>query len=59
MDAFIAPPRIDEVNILAGVLGKHLGVKKHRHVNRPDYDPVVEPRIDAAIHPRLLTANTI
>ena len=61
MDAFIAATKNDEVNILAGVLGKHLGVKKSIvMVNRPDYDPVVEALgIDAAIHPRLLTANTI
>lgn len=61
MDAFIAATRNDEVNILAGVLGKHLGVKKSIvKVSRPDYGPVVEALgIDAAIHPRLLTANTI
>jgi trk system potassium uptake protein TrkA len=61
MDAFIAATKNDEVNILAGVLGKHLGVKKSIvMVNRADYDPVVEALgIDAAIHPRLLTANTI
>ncbi len=60
-DAFIAATSNDELNILAGLQAKSLGVKRNLvMVNKPDYIPVAENLgIDVALSPLLLAAGTI
>ncbi|MBU1700743.1 MAG: Trk system potassium transporter TrkA [Candidatus Eisenbacteria bacterium] len=61
IDFFAALSKQDEVNLLAGILCKELGVPKVVVLtHRPDYMPIVERLdIDEAISPRILTAQTI
>ena len=60
-DAFVAVTGNDEVNIVSGLIAKHLGVGKVIvEVNQPSYGPVVDTLgLDQAVHPRLVTASTI
>ncbi|HHY36174.1 MAG TPA: Trk system potassium transporter TrkA [Firmicutes bacterium] len=61
IDAFVAVTGNDEVNIVSGLVAKHLGVRKVIvEVNQPTYAPVVDTLgLDQAVHPRLVTAGTI
>lgn len=60
-DAFVATTYNDEVNILAGLLAKNLGVPRSLTiVNKPRYIPLAEAvGIDVAGSPTLLTARKI
>jgi trk system potassium uptake protein TrkA len=61
MDVFAAISNNEEVNIMASLLAKRLGVKKViTIVNRTDYLPLADNLgIDAVLSPRLITAGTI
>lgn len=61
MDVFAAISNNEELNIMASMLAKSLGVKKViAIVNRPDYLPLAyNLGIDAVLSPRLITAGTI
>ncbi|MGI6582747.1 MAG: Trk system potassium transporter TrkA [bacterium] len=60
-DAFVAVTGNDEVNIVSGLIAKHLGVRKVIvELNQSNYAPVVDTLgLDQAVHPRLVTASTI
>jgi trk system potassium uptake protein TrkA len=61
MDVFAAISNNEELNIMASMLAKSLGVKKViAIVNRPDYLPLAyNLGIEAVLSPRLITAGTI
>ncbi|MCX7913871.1 MAG: Trk system potassium transporter TrkA [Thermodesulfovibrionales bacterium] len=61
MEAFLAVSNNDELNIMASLLAKKLGVKKTiTIVNRTDYIPLArELGLEVVLSPRLITANTI
>jgi trk system potassium uptake protein TrkA len=61
MDVFAAISNNEELNIMASMLAKSLGVKKViAIVNRPDYLPLAyNLGIEAVLSPRLITASTI
>jgi len=61
MDVFAAISNNEELNIMASLLAKRLGVKKViTIVNRTDYLPLADSLgIEAVLSPRLITASTI
>lgn len=61
MDGFVAVTGIDEENLIIALLAKQLGTKKViAKVSRSAYARLVETvGVDAAISPRLITANDI
>jgi trk system potassium uptake protein TrkA len=61
MDAFVAVSNNEELNIMAGLLAKKLGVGKTiAIVNRPDYIPLAHSLgLQAVLSPRVITASTI
>jgi trk system potassium uptake protein TrkA len=61
MDVFAAVSNNEELNIMASLLAKRLGVKKViTIVNRTDYLPLADSLgIEAVLSPRLITAGTI
>jgi trk system potassium uptake protein TrkA len=61
MDVFVAISNNEELNIMASLLAKSLGVKKVISiVNRTDYLPLANNLgIEAVLSPRLITAGTI
>jgi trk system potassium uptake protein TrkA len=60
-DVFVAVTRTDEVNLMAGLLAKKLGIETVIAVaHKADYAPIYEELgIDITISPRLLAANAI
>ena len=60
-DVFVCLTDDDKLNLLVGLLAKHLGAKRAiAQVRRSDYIDLMENvGIDAGISPRLLTANAI
>jgi trk system potassium uptake protein TrkA len=60
-DVFVAVTRTDEVNLMAGLLAKKLGIKTVVAIaHKPDYASIYEELgIDVTISPRLLAANAI
>jgi trk system potassium uptake protein TrkA len=60
-DVFIAVTRTDEVNLMAGLLAKKVGIETVIAVaHKADYAPIYEELgIDITISPRLLAANAI
>ncbi|GAB6183244.1 Trk system potassium transporter TrkA [Thermodesulfovibrio hydrogeniphilus] len=61
MDVYIASSNIDELNIMASLLAKKLGVKKAISiVNRTDYIPLAHNLgVQSVLSPRLITASII
>ncbi len=61
MDAVVSASKNDEENMVTSLLSKELGVKKTiALVQRPDFQMLYKKvGVDAAISPRLLTANSI
>lgn len=61
MDVFVAVSNNEEVNIMASLLAKKLGVKKTMVIiNKTDYIPVAHSLgLEAILSPRLITASTI
>ena len=61
MDIFAALSNNEELNIMASLLAKSLGVKKViTIVNRPDYIPLANNLgIEVVLSPRMITAGTI
>lgn len=61
MDIFVALSNNEELNIMASLLAKSLGVKKViTIVNRPDYLPLANNLgIEVVLSPRMITAGTI
>lgn len=61
MDVFVAASNSDELNIMASLLAKKLGVKKTIViVNRPDYITLARSLgLHAVLCPRLITASSI
>lgn len=60
-DVFVSVTDDDKVNLLAGLIAKHLGAKRAiTQVRRSDYIGLMESvGIDVGVSPRVLTANAI
>ena len=60
-DVFIACTKSDEVNLMAGLLAKKLGIPTAISIShKPDYAPIYEELgIDHTISPRLLAAKSV
>jgi trk system potassium uptake protein TrkA len=61
MDVFVAISNNEELNLMASLLAKKLGVKKAiAIVNRTDYMPIAHSLgLEAVLSPRLITASSI